>query len=158
LGPTLSADGVNFSVYSAHATGLELLLFDDAHDPTPARVIAFDPQRNRTQHYWHVFVPELRAGQVYAYRADGPWRPEDGLRFDRTKALLDPYGRAVLVPPTYDRRAASVPGDDAATVMKSVIADVHAYDWEGDRPLCRPFAQTVIYELHVRGFTRHPSS
>jgi glycogen operon protein len=158
LGPTLSADGVNFSVYSANASGLELLLFDDAHDPTPARVIAFDPQRNHTQHYWHVFVPELRAGQVYAYRADGPWRPGDGLRFDRTKVLLDPYGRAVAVPRTYDRHAASAPIDDGATAMKSVIVDVHAYDWEGDRPLHRPFAQTVIYELHVRGFTRHPSS
>src|SRR5215813_5282687 len=78
LGPTLSADGVNFSVYSANATGLELLLFDDAHDATPARVIAFDPQRNRTQHYWHAFVPALRAGQVYAYRADGLSRPADG--------------------------------------------------------------------------------
>src|SRR5262249_49928159 len=90
LGATLSAEGVNFSVYSANATGLELLLFNDAHDPAPAGVIAFDPERNRTYHYWHAYVPQLRAGQVYAYRADGPWRPGDGLRFDRTKVLLDP--------------------------------------------------------------------
>ena len=158
LGATLSAEGVNFSVYSANATGLELLLFNDAHDPAPARVIAFDPERNRTYHYWHAYVPQLRAGQVYAYRADGPWRPGDGLRFDRTKVLLDPYGRAVAVPRTYDRRAASEPDDNAASAMRSVIADVRAYDWEGDRPLHRPFAQTVIYELHVRGFTRHHSS
>ena len=158
LGATLSADGVNFSVYSANATGLELLLFNDAHDPAPARVIAFDPQSNRTHHYWHAYVPDLRAGQVYSYRADGPWRPGDGLRFDRTKVLLDPYGRAVAVPRAYDRRAASTPGDNAATAMKSVITDVRAYDWEGDRPLHLPFARTVIYELHVRGFTRHHSS
>jgi pullulanase/glycogen debranching enzyme len=72
--------------------------------------------------------------------------------------LLDPYGRAVGVPRTYDRRAAENPGDNAATAMKSVLADVHAYGWEGDRPLHRPFAQTVIYELHVRGFTRHRTS
>ena len=156
LGATPSADGVNFSVYSANTTGLELLLFNDAHDL--ARVIAFDSRRNHTHHYWHMFVPGLRAGQTYAYRADGPWLPGDGLRFDRTKVLLDPYGRAVAVPRTYDRRAASAPGDNAATAMKSVIADVRAYDWEGDRPLHRPFAQTVIYELHVRGFTRHHSS
>jgi isoamylase len=158
LGATLSCDGVNFSVYSANATGLELLLFNDAQDPVPARVIAFDPQRNHTHHYWHAHVPGLRAGQVYGYRADGPWRPGDGLRFDRTKVLLDPYGRAVSVPRTYDRRAAKAPGDNAATAMKSMIADVRTYDWEGDRPLHRPFAQTVIYELHVRGFTRHHSS
>jgi glycogen operon protein len=158
LGASLQGGGVNFSVYSANATGLELLLFDDARDPAPARVIAFDPGRNHTHHYWHAHVPDLRAGQIYAYRADGPWRPESGLRFDRTKVLLDPYGRAVAVPRSYDRRAASAPGDNAATSMKSVIADGHAYDWEGDRPLHRPFAQTVIYELHVRGFTRHHSS
>jgi isoamylase len=121
-------------------------------------VIPLDRHRNRTQDYWHAYVPGLRAGQIYAYRADGPWRPEAGLRFDRTKVLLDPYGRAVAVPGTYDRRAAHAAGDDAATAMKSVIADVRAYDWEGDRPLHRPFARTIIYELHVRGFTRHPSS
>jgi isoamylase len=158
LGATLSADGANFSVYSASATGIELLLFDDARDPAPARVIALDRHRNRTHDYWHAHVPGLRAGHLYAYRADGPWRPEAGLRFDRTKVLLDPYGRAVAVPGTYDRQAARAAGDDAATAMRSVIADVRAYDWEGDRPLHRPFARTVIYELHVRGFTRHPSS
>jgi isoamylase len=158
LGATLSGGGVNFSVYSASATGLDLLLFDDADDAAPARVIALDPPRNRTHHYWHAFVRGLHPGQVYAYRADGPWRPGDGFRFDRTKVLLDPYGRAVAVPRSYDRRAASAAGDNAATAMKSVIAGARAYDWEGDRPLHRPFAQTVIYELHVRGFTRHPSS
>jgi glycogen operon protein len=158
LGATLSGGGVNFSVYSANATGLDLLLFDDAHDAAPAQVIALDPQRNRTHHYWHAFVRGLHPGQVYAYRADGPWRPGDGFRFDRTKVLLDPYGRAVAVPRSYDRRAASAAGDDAATAMKSVVAGARAYDWEGDHPLHRPFAQTVIYELHVRGFTRHPSS
>jgi isoamylase len=158
LGATRSRGGVNFSVYSANATGLELLLFNDAHDSAPALVIAFDPQRNRTHHYWHAYVPALRAGQLYAFRADGPWQPEEGLRFDRTKVLLDPYGRAVVAPRSYDRRAAGAPGDDTAIAMKSVIADTRAYDWEGDRPLHRSFTQTVIYELHVRGFTRHHSS
>jgi len=158
LGASLEGGGANFSVYSANATGLELLLFDDPCDPAPRRVIAFDSQLNRTHHYWHAYVPDVRAGQIYAYRVDGPWRPEEGLRFDRTKVLIDPYGRAVAIPGTYDRRAPSAAADNAATAMKSVIADVRAYDWEGDRPLHRPFAQTVIYELHVRGFTRHHSS
>jgi isoamylase len=158
LGVTLSGGGANFSVYSANATGLDLLLFNNAHDPAPGRMIAFDPEHNRTHHYWHAYVPGLRAGQVYAYRADGLWQPGEGLRFDRTKVLLDPYGRAVAVPRSYDRRAVGGIGDDAAIAMKSVIADPRAYDWEGDHPLHRPFAQTVIYELHVRGFTRHHTS
>src|SRR4029453_11174488 len=78
LGAPLSGRGANFSVYSANATGLDLLLFEDEHAATPARVIAFDAEHNRTHHYWHAYVPELRAGQVYAYRADGPWRPSEG--------------------------------------------------------------------------------
>ena len=97
-------------------------------------------------------------GQIYAYRAHGPFAPERGLRFDGDKVLLDPYGLSVAVPGWYDRIAASIRGGNAAVAMKSVVADPSRYDWEGDRPLRRPFAQTVIYELHVRGFTRHPSS
>ena len=88
----------------------------------------------------------------------GRSRRSDGLRFDGQKVLLDPYGLAVAVPDAYDRGAASRPGDNAAVAMKSVVADPGRYDWEGDLPLRRPFAETVIYELHVRGFTRHPSS
>ena len=74
------------------------------------------------------------------------------------KFLLDPYGKAVVVPQNYNRLAATEPGDNAATAMKSVVVDPSAYDWEGDVPLCRPAAQTIIYEMHVRGFTRHPNS
>ena len=81
-----------------------------------------------------------------------------GLWFDAEKVLLDPYGLVVAVPGTYDRWAAARPGDNVAVAMKSVVADPDRYDWEGDRPLQRPFAETVIYELHVGGFTRHPSS
>src|SRR5256712_6260806 len=80
------------------------------------------------------------------------------MRFDPTKVLLDPYGRAVVVPKNYSRDAARLDTDNAATAMKSVVADVSAYDWEGDAPLQRPSSQTIIYEMHVRGFTRHPSS
>ena len=104
------------------------------------------------------FVPDLAPGQVYAYRAHGPFAPERGLRFDAEKVLLDPYGLAVAVPDGYDRLAARRPGGNAATAMKSVVADPGTYDWEGDEPLGRPIAETVIYELHVRGFTRHASS
>jgi isoamylase len=158
LGATVLEGGVNFSVFSKDATHLELLLFDGADSPNPARVVRLEPHGHRTYHYWHVFVPGVRAGAVYAYRAFGPLAPAEGLRFDREKVLIDPYGRAVAVPDAYDREAASKPGDNARTAMKSVVVDPTTYDWEGDRPLSRPYRETVIYELHVRGFTRHPSS
>jgi glycogen operon protein len=158
LGATVCSDGVNFSVFSRHATLLELLLFDDEAAEQPSRVIALDPKRHRTYHYWHVFVPDATAGQAYAYRAQGPFEPSRGLRFDCEKVLLDPYGRAVAVPQAYDRSAAKRPGDNAAAAMRSVVTDSGRYDWEGDRPLGRSSLETVVYELHVRGFTRHPSS
>ncbi len=158
LGATVQPGGVNFSVFAKSASVVELLLFDDGQAAQPARVIPLDSRRHRSYHYWHAFVPDLKPGQVYAYRARGPFAPERGLRFDGEKVLLDPYGLAVVVPDVYDRQAARRPGDNAAVAMKSVVADPGAYDWEGDRPLNRPFAEAVIYELHVRGFTRHSSS
>ncbi len=158
LGATVSNDGVNFSVFSRHATAIELLLFDRVDDPRPVRVIPIDPAANRTYHYWHVFVPGVRAGQLYGYRVDGPIDPANGLRFDRTKVLLDPYSRAIAVPDGYDRSAAIQPGENTATAMKSAVADPSGYDWEGDTPLRHPSARTIIYEMHVGGFTRHPSS
>lgn len=159
LGATPRPEGVNFSVYSKHCDALELLLFDGPEDRRPSRVIRLDPSRNhRTFHYWHAFVRGIGPGQVYAYRAEGRHAPEEGLRYDREKVLLDPYGRGVAVPRGYDREAARRPGDTAATAMKSVVADLGAYDWEGDISPGHAFSKTVIYEMHVRGFTRHPSS
>ena len=102
-------DGVNFSVFSKDATLLELLLFDAADAAEPSRIIPLDPKAHRTYHYWHAFVPGLRPGQLYAYRAHGPFAPERGLLFDSDKVLLDPYGLAVAVPDGYDRAAARVP-------------------------------------------------
>ncbi len=158
LGATMYPEGVNFSLYSKNSMALELLLFDDVDDSKPARVIKLDPQLNRTFHYWHVFVPGLKPGQMYAYRAYGPFDPKRGHRFDAQKVLLDPYGRGVAIPTNYSRQAASHPGDNTAFAMKSVLADLSNYDWEGDAPLYHPFSQTIIYEMHVRGFTRHLSS
>ncbi|MFN8100824.1 MAG: glycogen debranching protein GlgX [Mycobacterium sp.] len=158
LGATVRDGGVNFSVFSKDATRIDLLLFPDEQATEPDRVIRLDPHRHRTYHYWHVFVPGVGPGQVYAYRAHGPFAPERGLRFDHHKVLLDPYGLAVAVPDDYDRDAAARPGDNVATAMRSVVADPAAYDWEGDAPLRRAASETVIYEMHVRGFTRHPSS
>ena len=157
LGATVGAGGVNFSVYSRDATGIELLLFDAADDPKPSHIVALDPA-NHTYHYWHVFLSGVRPGQIYGYRVHGPFDPGHGLRFDATKVLLDPYGRGVVMPEHYSRVAASQPGDNTATAMKSVVVDPSAYEWDGDAPLKRPSARTIIYEMHVRGFTRHPSS
>ena len=158
LGATVCAGGVNFSVFAKRADLVELLLFDDVNAAEAARTIALEPTSHRTYHYWHAFVADLEPGQVYAYRASGPFAPDLGHRFSHDKVLLDPYGLAVGVPDAYTREAASGPGDNAASAMKSVIADPARYDWEGDAPIRRPFAETIIYELHVAGFTRHPSS
>ncbi len=103
-------------------------------------------------------MPHIKPGQIYAYRAYGPFNPALGLRFDPIKVLLDPYGRGTVVPKRFDRGAGAREGDNAAVAMKSVVVDPSAYDWEGDAPLRRPSARTVIYEMHLRGFTRHPSS
>ncbi len=158
LGATVGGGGVNFSVFARSAELIELLLFDDVDATKPERVIPLDPARHRTYHYWHAFVPELMPGQLYGFRAHGPFAPGEGLRFDHGKVLLDPYGLAVAVPDAFTRAAASRPGDNDAWAMKSVVADPGRYDWEGDAVIRRPFAETIIYELHVAGFTRHPSS
>ena len=158
LGATVYSDGVNFSIFSKNATAMDLLLFDAVDDAQPARVISLDPRANRTFHYWHVVVPDIKPGQLYAYRAHGPFDPAKGLRFNPDKVLLDPYGKGVMIPKRYHRDAAFNPGDNTHFAMKSVVADPHRYDWEGDVTLKRPFGRTVIYEMHVKGFTFHPSS
>ena len=121
-------------------------------------VIRIDPATNCTYHYWHIFVPGIKAGQIYGYRVSGPFDPSRGMRFDGRKLLLDPYGLAVIVPKKYSRDAARQSGGNPASAMKSVVAAPSTYDWEGDTPLHRPSSRTIIYEIHVRGFTRHPSS
>jgi hypothetical protein len=158
LGATLMREGVNFSVYARGAESLSLRLFEHADDAEPSHTFTLNPQAHRHHHYWHVWVPGLRAGQLYGWCADGPHEPARGMRFDNSKLLLDPYGRAVAMPQAYSRDAAACFGRHDAQACKSVVTDMRAYDWQGDAPLRRPFAQTVIYEMHVGGFTRHPSS
>ena len=158
LGAILVDGGLNFCVFSRNATAVELHLFDRVEDDDPSRVIPIDPSTNRTYHYWNVFVPGVRAGQIYGLRVRGPRDPGRGLRFDPSKLLLDPYGRCVAVPKDYSRQAARREGDNSAVAMKSVVVDMTTYDWEGDKPLRHPSSRTIIYEMHVRGFTRHPSS
>jgi glycogen operon protein len=158
LGASIQPDGVNFAVYSKSATAVELLFFDGPDDDRPARVLELDPDTNRTFQYWHILVPGVEPGQHYGYRVRGPWAPHKRMRFDGQKLLLDPYGLAVAVGERYQRRAAARPGPNLGRAMKSVVADPWGYDWEGDRPLQRPYSDTVIYEMHVAGFTRNPNS
>ena len=107
LGATCSRQGVNFSVFSKHATGVELLLFEGVDDSRPSRVIRLDPGAHRTYFYWHVFVAGVRPGQLYGYRVAGPFHPEAGMRFDPSKCS---HGRGVAVPRTYSREAAQRQG------------------------------------------------
>jgi glycogen operon protein len=149
---------VNFSLFSESAEAVELLLFDHADQPKPARVIQLDPRRNKTFTYWHVVVPGIQAGQLYGFKAYGPNNQAQGLRFDGTKLLLDPYARAVVKGQKYSREAAMSRSDNSQRAMKSVVMDPRGYDWQDDAPLGRPMTGSLIYELHVGGFTKHPSS
>jgi glycogen operon protein len=155
LGASAQGDGVNFAVYSPRATQLWLRLYRAAADLTPIVEIALDPAAHRSYGFWHVFVAGARPGWLYTWRADGPRAPAAGLRFDARRELLDPWARLVS-DEVWEREAAVDEGLGSA--MRAEIAAADDYDWEGDRPLRRSLRDAVIYELHVGGFTCHPSS
>ncbi len=158
LGATLVPGGVNFSVYARGAERVDLLLYRGDEDAAPSDVIPLDPGDHKSYHYWHAMVPGLAAGQRYAYRVKGPFAPSQGLRFNEKWTLLDPYARGVCVPKGWSRAACCGDGDPAAPKMKGVVVRTDDYDWEGDRPLHRPFSRSIVYEMHVRGFTANPNS
>ena len=158
LGSTLFPGGVNFSIYCRNGTAVSLLFFDHEDDLHPSREIELSAAANRTYNYWHIFVPGVKAGQLYGYRIHGPSDPSEGHWYDPDKILLDPYARAVAVPGGFRRDAICRPGKPTCPSMKCVVVDCSLYNWEGDKHLHLPFSQTVIYELHVRGFTRHPNA
>ena len=158
IGPSVQTNGVNFSLYSEQATAVELLLFDAANATEPVQTIALDPEANHTPPFWHVFVQDLRPGFYYAYRVDGPSDLHGrGDRFNMNKVLIDPYARGIGTA-LWDRGAACTPDDNVATAMRGAIVATGGYDWEGDQPLNRPMHETIIYEMHVGGFTRDNSS
>ncbi|HEX5048555.1 MAG TPA: glycogen debranching protein GlgX [Gammaproteobacteria bacterium] len=154
MGATVDAGGVNFSVFSPRATRMWLRLYRGATDAEPLTEIELDSARNRTFAFWHVRVGGAQPGWFYTWRADGPNDPPAGSRFDATRELLDPWAR--LVSDVGWRRAAAARGEQ--TSIRAQIVGPDSYDWEGDEPLRRPLEESVIYELHVRGFTRHASS
>jgi isoamylase len=157
LGATPDAGGVNFSVFSYAAYKIVLLLFEKHDDPEPYQIIELDPRKHKTFHIWHVYVVGLRPGVHYAYRADGPRNAYDGHRFNPSKVLIDPHalGNTNLL---WDRGSACGEGDNIATSLRSIVIDAQDYDWEGDVPLNRPMKDTIIYEMHVGGFTKSPTA
>jgi len=168
LGASLDGGGVNFAVFSRDAEAMTLCLFEASSDGRASFEYVLDPRLNRTGDVWHVLVIGARPGSLYLWRADGPFLPTKGHRFDRRKALLDPYAKAVTGDFTWDlSKAASrdpaapdlapLAEDDAAFVPKCIVVD-DDFDWQGDRPLNYPLRHCVIYETHVRGLTAHPSS
>ena len=136
LGATMTGDGVTFCVYARRATSLDLLLFGGVDDMVPTRVIHLDPRTNRTGDYWHVHLRGIEAGQLYAFAADGPWEPDKGLRFDATRLLLDPYGRAVATPDGYRRIGSGDRADD--TPVHEERRGRHRRVRLGGRPPARP--------------------
>jgi isoamylase len=158
LGATPDAEGTNFALFTRHATSVELLLFDRHDSPRPVKTIKLDPSINRTFYFWHVYVNGVNPGMSYAYRVDGPQDLHGaGHRFNPNKVLIDPYGRGTTST-LWDRVAACGPDDNLEKSLRSVVIDMNDYDWEGDEPLRKSMRDTVIYEMHVRGFTKSPTS
>jgi isoamylase len=163
-GATWDGSGVNFSIYSEDAKAVNLCLFEDPRG-AECETIAL---RESTGRIWHCYIHGVRPGQYYGFRIDGPYEPENGLRFNPAKLLIDPYAKALAGnvdwnAPVFgyeignpDEDLKRDDGDDAAAVPKGVVT-VPAFDWENDRPPLTPLHDSIIYEVHVKGFTaRHP--
>ena len=152
-------DAWNFAVYSEHAERVTLLLYGEEDSASPILARRLDHLRNKSGPVWHcrIRTGEMRGARFYAYQVDGPRAPYPG--FDPDKILFDPYARALhYFPPGFDRKAATGPGANAGRAPLGLIAaDRESFDW-GDDGTRRHEADAVIYELHVRGFTAHPSS
>ena len=164
-GATWDGEGVNFAIFSENATGVDLCLFDQPVSPNESTVI---PLRERTHGVWHAYLPDVRPGQLYGFRVHGPYAPEQGLRFNPSKLLIDPYAKAIsstvewndaLFGYTVGHADADLSfdtRDSAPFVPKSVVVD-SSFVWGDDRPPRTPWNQTLIYECHVKGLTmRHP--
>ena len=157
LGITVSREGVNLSLFSEAATEVILLLFDSATAIEPIQIVRLDPFLNKTFHFWHVFIRGCGPGMFYAFRVDGPNEPARGHRFNPNKVLVSPYAHGISRA-LWKRGDAMGPRDNIASSMRCAVVDLSSYDWEGDRPLNRPMHESIIYEMHVGGFTRAPGS
>ncbi len=149
-GALIHDDGVQFVVFSRSATAMRLFLYDRVADAEPAEVIEFDRNKDRWGHVWSVFVPGIGAGQLYHFQADGPHNRKIGQLFDGKARLIDPYAKALA--------GDFLPHDDGVLRPPKCVVVDDFFDWEGDRHLRRDLSETIIYEMHVRGFTNHPTS
>lgn len=162
LGATWMGNGVNFALFSENAASVELCLFESLEATEEFVRI---PMREYTDQVWHVFLPDARPGQLYGYRVSGPYEPQRGLRFNNAKLLLDPYAKAIAGDVNWgDEMFGYVIGgkeedlaqdfrDDAWGAPKSVVVDT-AFDWQGDKRPAVPLHESVIYEVHVKGFSK----
>jgi glycogen operon protein len=166
LGATLNEGGVNFAIHSQHASEVFLLLFDKL-DGGPTDIVQLE---QRTKYIWHTFVHGLKAGQLYAYKVRGDFNPGYGMRFNENKLLTDPYAKALTGkfkntdglllaydPNSLEKDLSIDKRDDTLMVPKAIVID-DRFDWQGDEPPDIPFQSLIIYEVHLKGFTAHPSS
>ena len=170
LGASLTNGGVNFAVFSRNAAAITLILFESSDQDSPRKEISLTNRKNKTGNIWHCFIPGLKAGACYLYRADGQYIPEKGLRFNPYNALLDPYAKALTDISGWDYGKCSgydprKPGrdltysydDNIAHQPRCIVID-DDFDWQGDVPLNYPLRLSVIYETHVKGLTANPNS
>jgi glycogen operon protein len=170
LGASLTGRGVNFAVFSRHATALSLVLFEHGGRDSPYQELRLDRKKNKTGDLWHCHVPGLGVGALYLYRVDGPYNPEQGFRYNVHKALIDPYAKALTDLSNWDFRLCagydpdnpaldlSFSRGDSMSVQPRCIVINDDFDWQDDLPLNYPLRFSVLYETHVRGFTMHPDS
>ncbi len=157
LGATVDSKGVNFSVFSQHATSIELLIFNTPNSIDPTKIINLSKASHRTYHFWHVYVENLKAGSFYAFRVDGPFDLTNGHRFNRNKILIDPYSKGINYS-LWKREDMLNSEDNLKTSLRSAVIDNSTYNWQGDKPLNNPLKETIVYEMHVGNFTKSPTS
>ncbi|MCL2068218.1 MAG: glycogen debranching protein GlgX [Treponema sp.] len=171
LGATLRGEGVNFAVFSRHATSVTLILYESAAQDSPKVEVPLNKRENRTGDIWHCFIHGIKAGACYLYRVDGPYIPEKGLRFNHHKALIDPYAKALtdlggwnfkkntgFDPDSKSKDLSYSYTDNSAYQPRCIIINNDDFDWHGDTPLNYPLRTSVIYETHVKSLTAHNSS
>ena len=169
-GAVLKKGGVNFSIFSRNGTAVTLHIFTNEKDAEPTLSIPLDSEKNKTGDIWHIFIEGLKANALYLYTVDGPFEPENGHRFNNKTYLLDPYAKALTntsffnsIP--YEYNAVVTKEDLENTIAlkanyfpKCVVIDNEAFDWQGDTPLNYPLQNTILYETHLKGFTKSASS
>ena len=157
LGATPEGHGTNFAIWGRLAKSMELLLFHSEKDEQPD-IITLSEEQYRSGYYWHVHVAGVTAGQLYAWRVKETFSNAPGTHFDPEKVLLDPYGQRIVLSGNYDRQLSANPGSNLHCCAKNAVVDLRHYDWEDDHYPRHPLSRSVIYEMHVGGFTKDPSS